>query len=113
MAICAIALLAGGAILRARAVGDLKKEFPRRVRRPRTPLKKEVDRVLKLITSHERKIVAELPRKDNLTQKKLCDPNKHSGRRRWHAPCKGSRKRGGEIGYGVSKKVFLTKWAKR
>ena len=67
-----------------------------------------------MLTVHERKVVGELIKEDNLTQMELCSrtntPNATMSRTLQRLEGKGVVRR---RGYGLSKRVLLTRWAKR
>ena len=113
VAICVILLLVSGTILKVRAARRPKEAIPREVLKPEVP-KKEVERVLKLLTDHERKVIKELLRKDKLTQRALCDrtgiPKATMSRVLKRLEGKGVVAR---VGHGFRKQVMLTRWSRR
>lgn len=82
-------------------------------KKPEVP-KEEVKRILRMFTDNEGRIVEELLKENNLTQTELCGktdiPKATMSRVLQSLEHKGVVKR---VGYGISKKVILTKWAKR
>lgn len=113
LAAVAGALAAVGAFLKFRPRRPGVK-VARKVRRPPVVSKEDVRRMLGMLTEHERKVVKELVRRDNLTQRVLCDrtgiPKATMSRVLQRLENKGIVSR---IGYGASKRVLLTKWAQR
>lgn len=109
----AASLATTGAFLKVRPLKPRVK-IPRKVKRPRGLSKEDVRRMLVMLTSHERKVVNVLIRKDNLTQQALCDrtgiPKATMSRVLQRLENKGIVSR---AGYGASKRVLLTKWARR
>lgn len=105
--VCVFALWA---IRRTRAVKPPMK-VPRRV--PEAMPRPDVEKILRMLHENERKVVEELIREDNLTQATLCGrtgiPKSTMSRILAGLEHKGVVRR---VGYGMSKKVMLTEWAR-
>ena len=75
---------------------------------------KDAERIIKMLTAHERKVIIELMKEDNLTQRAICDrteiPKATMSRVLQRLERKGIVRR---EGFGASKRVLLTNWAKR
>jgi hypothetical protein len=76
--------------------------------------REDVRRMMLMLTGHERKVVEVLLKEDNLTQRVLCDrtriPKATMSRVLQRLENKGII---GRVGVGASKRVLLTRWAKR
>ncbi len=109
----ATSLAAVGAFLKIKSTMKPKEKIPKKVELPPALPKEDVRKILGMLTAHERKIVEELIKKDDLTQKALCDktgiPKATMSRILQRLENKGIISR---MGYGVSKRVSLTKWAR-
>jgi uncharacterized membrane protein len=92
----------------------IKARAPPRVKRPRAFSKEDVRRMMLLLTEHERKVMDVLFKKDNLTQRTLCEqtgiPKATMSRVLQRLESKGMITR---TGFGASKRVLLTRWARR
>jgi uncharacterized membrane protein len=81
---------------------------------PKTMSKEDIEKILKILSDHERKILEELIKEDGLTQATLCGrtgiPKATMSRVLQKLEDKGLVRR---VGYGMSKKVMLTGLAKR
>ncbi len=109
----ATSLAAVGAFLKIKSTRKPKEKISKKVELPPTLPKEDVKKILGMLTAHEKKIVEELIKKDDLTQKALCDKTGISkatmSRILQRLEDKGIISR---MGYGVSKRVSLTKWAR-
>jgi len=106
-------LAAAGAFLKIRTLKN-KAKTPLEVKRPRGLSREDVRKIMGMLTNHERKVVAVLVKKDNLTQRVLCDrtgiPKATMSRVLQRLENKGIVAREGS---GASKRVLLTRWSKR
>ncbi len=77
-------------------------------------LGRDAERIFRMLTTHEQKVIAELMKEDNLTQRATCDrtgiPKATMSRVLQRLEKKGIVRR---EGIGASKRVILTNWAKR
>jgi uncharacterized membrane protein len=92
----------------------LKLGAPPRMKRPRAFSKEDIRRLLSMLTEHEKRVIEVLLERDNLTQRALCDetriPKATMSRVLQRLENKGIVSR---VGYGASKRVLLTRWARR
>jgi uncharacterized membrane protein len=110
IAVAAVLVLIGAIIAITRPPKPPAPEMPRLKKMP----KREVRKVMRLLTNPEKKVVAQLLKRDNLTQKTLCQktgiPKATMFRTLQRLENKGIVKR---VGFGAGKRVLLTRWAKR
>ena len=109
----AISLAVVGTFLKIRTLKS-KAKAPQGVKRPRGLHREDVRKIIGMLTTHEKKVVAVLLKKDNLTQRVLCDrtgiPKATMSRVLQRLENKGIVAR---EGFGASKRVMLTRWSKR
>jgi uncharacterized membrane protein len=109
-----VVLLVAAAIAMKFRPTVLKPAAPPRVGRPRVFSKEDVRKLMLMLTEHERKVVEVLLERDNLTQRALCDrtkiPKATMSRVLQRLENKGIV---GRTGFGASKRVLLTRWARR
>jgi uncharacterized membrane protein len=108
----AACLVTTGALLKVRP--RLGARVPPKIKRPRAFSKEDVRRLLSMLTEHERKVMGVLLKRDNLTQRILCEqtsiPKATMSRVLQRLENKGIITR---TGIGASKRVLLTRWARR
>ncbi|MEM3401918.1 MAG: helix-turn-helix domain-containing protein [Candidatus Hadarchaeales archaeon] len=101
------------AILVKMAAGR-KVEIPQELTRPEPLSSADVEKILNLLTDHERAVTKELLREDNLLQKTICErtgiPKATLSRTMKRLEAKGIIRR---TGFGAGKRVQLTRWGKK